>query len=76
MSVHADLYTALAIMFGDRVFMHSHPAFLAIVTIEALKSSQKRVFLIQKNEEGAPGYLYDSVADIVAHIANVMNEKI
>lgn len=75
MSVHADLYTALAIMFGDRVFMHSHPGFLAIVTIEMPKFAGKRVFLIQKNEDGSPGHLCGSVSEIVARIVDVMDEK-
>ncbi len=76
MSVHADLYTALAIMFGDRVFMHSHPGFLAIVTIEMPRFAGKRVFLIQKNEDGSPGHHCESVAEIVSHIVDAMGESV
>lgn len=76
MSVHADLHTALALAFGDRVMLQAHPGFLAIVTIEIPRSTKKRVFLIQKYEAEAPGLLFGTTESVIDHIVEAMGERI
>jgi hypothetical protein len=76
MSVHTDLYTALAIMFGERVMMQTHPGFLAIVTIEIPKSTKKRVFLVQRHESDAPGFLCRTIEGVIDHIVATMGERV